>query len=112
MTPCSVPGCNGAGGKTGVCRWHQTNQPHVIRAEKPRPRKPSKPAVPPKPRRPVCAECGAQDPRQAYRVDPVNFRQHFTLLCTPCRKRLGMFEVDFTRPYAELHARSIMRGAA
>lgn len=61
---------------------------------------------------PVCDLCGGREPRKAYRLNPRNLHQEFVLACKPCRVKLGYREVSYERPYAELAARSIMRGAA
>lgn len=60
----------------------------------------------------VCDTCGAREPRKSYRLNPRNLRPEYALLDKPCRDRLGFQLVNWERPYAELTARSIMRGAA
>lgn len=62
--------------------------------------------------RPRCDHCQARDPRKSYRLDPVNWKPEYKLLCKPCRAKHGYREVSYERAFAEAKAKTIMRGAA
>lgn len=121
---CEVQGCTGKVHGNGLCHWHAQpqNEPDPVLLRKPKEKKRKKPArlkldttspVSVKQRgRPACDECGGRDPRKSYRLEPRNLRPTYSLLCSHCRTKLGYREISYERPYAEITARSIMRGAA
>lgn len=124
MSPraCAVTGCTGRPNADGLCRWHVAAgaDPALLRKPKEKLRKKPKPFTlkreaaqqTAKTRwRVRCEHCGGPDPRKSFRLDR-NLKPSFMLLDKPCRERLGYQLVSYERPYAEITARSIMRGAA
>lgn len=47
----------------------------------------------------VCDKCGAINPVKSFRLDPRNLQERCSLLCAPCRKKLGYTAVDFGHGY-------------
>lgn len=109
---CLVPGCTYPMRNNGLCDWHRRNgTPEGFTRPKRATLEPQ--AAQPAARkggRPRCDACGGKDPRKSYRLDE-NLRPSYRLLDAVCRTRLGYREVSYERPYAEIHGRSIMRGA-
>lgn len=122
---CAVNGCTGKHHANGLCHWHAQpqNEPDAALLRKPKEKKRKKPKPMTLKREPAmvtaksrwrvrCDQCGGADPRKHQRVLPRNFRLEVALLCVPCGRSMGYTPVSYERPYAELAAKSIMRGAA
>lgn len=46
----------------------------------------------------TCDQCGAPNPRKAYKLEPRNLAARFRILCARCRREHGYTEVDYARP--------------
>lgn len=116
---CAVKGCTGKHHANGLCHWHTVNEPDPVLLRKPKPKpkrsftvkRDTSPSTSKTRWRVRCEHCGGPDPRKSFRLDR-NLKPSFMLLDKPCRERLGYQLVSYERPYAEITARSIMRGAA
>ena len=47
-----------------------------------------------------CDECGKCSTLRCYRLDALNWRPTFRILCMACSKRLGFTPVNYERAYS------------